>query len=291
MPWPKGRPRSKQEKIKISSGLKQAYREGRRKPVKLTFTEELRKKLSEGIKRAYREGRKKPVRYNLGRHLPLSTKLKLSRYPRPKLVFELKPSPHLSYVIGAIFGDGTVRLRKRNKNSGGSHPQYRIVLSVKDKDFIDEFNRRITKVVGRKQLYSIQFHGGRYHLVCSSKILFEPLNGYNLERVKPFVDKYPREFIRGFADAEGSVHYVPQQHARSIRITNSNKELLEYIQNLLAKHFSIKSKIYGPYKGRNALDLIIFGLENIKRFYEQIGFSIGRKNDILRQILNGSTPN
>jgi intein-encoded DNA endonuclease-like protein len=60
--------------------------------------------------------------------------------------FDGKPSPELSYIIGAILGDGT-------KYMESGHRNYTLELKVKDKDFAETFGHYLAKVLHREKPY------------------------------------------------------------------------------------------------------------------------------------------
>jgi len=193
----------------------------------------------------------------------------------------LSPSPELSYIIGAILGDGSVFKSQRH---------YAIALSVCDYDFIMEFNRCICSILGRKKLYSVmrdrrreRNYSDRYRIRFSSKVLFHFLHNRTIKDFQEIIDKYPAEFVRGFADAEGSVFYKKGKKQNVIRVglslANTNYNLLKFLKEVLEKHFGIKSYIE-PNK------LVIWSRENIKKFYKYIGFTIKRKQNRLINVVS-----
>lgn len=110
----------------------------------------------------------------------------------------LQPSGELAYIIGARFGDGTVvRMRKKRKG----YNETRVVLSVKDREFVEEFARCLGVVLGREppkiRYVPIQ---QRYHASVRNKTLFELLHKCHLDKVRPFIehcDECKAKFLRG----------------------------------------------------------------------------------------------
>jgi len=62
------------------------------------------------------------------------------REPRIRNLFEVKPSPELSYIIGANIGDGS------NLAKSGS-----VKLEVSDLDFAETFNAKMAALFSRKR--------------------------------------------------------------------------------------------------------------------------------------------
>ncbi|MEM2174314.1 MAG: hypothetical protein QXI58_01625, partial [Candidatus Micrarchaeia archaeon] len=60
--------------------------------------------------------------------------------------FDEKPSPELSYIIGAIITDG-------NLNVEPLHHCYHLRLKVKDKEFAEEFGKCLAKVLKKDKPY------------------------------------------------------------------------------------------------------------------------------------------
>ena len=108
------------------------------------------------------------------------------------------------------------------------------------------------------------------------------------------------KYIKGFTDGEGGpvMHRgkkikngkVYPQWGRKVSITNSNKELLLTLQEIL-KTIGITSHIYLNHRkgtGRCTIDswqLVILGKENIEKFGRIIGFTDIEKQIKLNKIL------
>lgn len=90
------------------------------------------------------------------------------------------------------------------------------------------------------------------------------------------------EFLKGFADAEGSFTHPTKAYHRKrvLRLANSNIELLNTIKTALLEH-GINVGIYGPYKG--VYSLAISNNKGILWFYKNIGFRIRRKQERLEE--------
>ena len=212
-------------------------------------------------------------------------------------LIKLRKCPALAYVIGAVLGDGYV------KKEGGYH--YAVVLSVKDYDFALEFGKCAAKALQRNKPYTPYWDRNLRRWTCRvwSKELYDLLSKpLQLNRLKQYIECGKRcvaAFIRGFADAEGSVAKDEANYGH-IRLINTNHEILRYIRELLAEKFGILSKIYS----RDVLDrfsigrnerrykrkktriyvLHIYRKESIEKFRVNIGFSVRRKMNILTNM-------
>jgi len=148
----------------------------------------------------------------------------------------LEASPDLSYVLGVNYGDlSTFTI---DEESG---KQYWIALVATDREFVDQFNTCVCRVLGkdkefpvfrikkeeRKDLYGIHF---------ASRLLWDYLNK-PLEKHKPVAKNYPLDFLRGVYDSEGSL----EKERERIRIISTNLDLLEFLKKIIESVFNPSS--------------------------------------------------
>jgi len=203
-------------------------------------------------------------------------------------IANLSPSPALSYVIGVALGDGCVYKTKARGEAAKGCYEYHVNLAVNDREFVDEFNTRICKVVGREKPYPV-FRGSttKYILHTYSRHLYEFLCDKDIEKFKPIIESYPAEFIRALFDSDGSV-LKPNQLA----LTNSDIFLLRFVRDLLAEYFGIKATIIsqkakrGNIKGREVkptkdfyYQLRINSKGDVEKYMKFVGFTIRRKRE------------
>lgn len=206
----------------------------------------------------------------------------------------LTPSPSLSYLIGVVFGDGSVNMMRRK--TGRSN--YNIDLDVKDRDFIDIFNDALHDILGK--YYSVNQYDGRYQVRGQSKVLYFLLKDKNLGSLRKFIDPFPADFIRGFADSEGSICLYNNNGYKGARIdlANTNHEVMAFIKSLLQSlniraHFHERpiSKTTTKRDGsviiprKPIYQVAIHDKTSIKIFAEEVGFSIGRKQNRLMEAV------
>ena len=80
--------------------------------------------------------------------------------PRNRLnSVKLDPSPELAYVIGVIFGDGSVSFKKRDY-------KYRIRLKVVDREFAEEFKRCLEALGLKPSLRLVKGQDEMRQVVC-----------------------------------------------------------------------------------------------------------------------------
>lgn len=210
--------------------------------------------------------------------------------------FKPKPSSELSYIIGVVQGDGDLNLCSPLSERSGR----RIRLRSKDKDFVEKFALSTTKLLEKKKPYKVTVNGGQYVSCAYSYYLFEFLKK-PLEELKPFIEAHPIEFIKGMIDSEGSVQVNIwcwknwENLTIKIVLANTNLELLLYLKELLKKYCNIESNIKLSHKKgskfkcndntftrkKNAYDLVIGKINDVKLFASLIGFSINRKQEKL----------
>jgi DNA endonuclease len=214
--------------------------------------------------------------------------------------FEIKPSKELAYVIGVIFGDGNLFHHK-------SKSDYLIRLDAIDKDFVETFSSCVSKVLNKERNYVVMpttrksMDSIMYSTRARSKQLYYFLKELkaDFEKVKPFAQAYPKEFIQGLADSEGCPSIAARNSFQvGVCVAYSmNIELLAFVCLLLKMKFTIKSKVRLARKkgvtdsvinGRpitrknNVYFLSIGDFQSTQKFAEKINFGIERK----RQKLN-----
>jgi len=211
-------------------------------------------------------------------------------------LFNPQPTPELAYVIGVVQGDGDLHLHFPATRRSG-----RVIrLRAKDKEFVEKFALATTKLLGKNEPYKVGFERGQYSACAYSYYLYEFLKK-PLEELKPFIEAFPLEFVKGVMDSEGCVQVNTWRWKNwetlivKITMTNTNLKLLLYIQELLSRCLNIRSRIKRSYKkgskferngkifvrNKDAFDLVIGTINDVKLFASRIGFSILRKQQKL----------
>jgi intein-encoded DNA endonuclease-like protein len=207
---------------------------------------------------------------------------------------ELSPSPELSYIVGVFFGDGSIYL----DNAGGGY-KYKVRLKVVDKEFAEEF-KRCLESIGLKP--SLRFERNktrtdRWCVEAYSKSLYTFLKQPK-EKLFEIAREYPREFLRGFFDSEGSVGWDRKRKKLSVKACNYDLELLQFVQELLAslgihskiyvqaregRRVKIRDKYYSYKQDFYCID--IYRREAVAEFAKIVGFTISRKAEKLKSCL------
>ncbi len=215
------------------------------------------------------------------------------RRPQRRNIFIHKPSKALSYIIGANLGDGCTLTEG-----------WIVKLEVTDHDFAQTFNNCMAELFGRvsPNRILVRHSVGRlpmYIVKYSSEQLTRLLR-LPLRKLLELAFAFPREFLRGFFDAEGHVDVsVSEGLELRIGVDNSDLELLMQVRSLLKK-LKIASRVERKREAgtikvirgetfamrRTSHSVVIGRVADIKRFAEAVGFSIERKTLKLKDALS-----
>ena len=197
-------------------------------------------------------------------------------------VFIPKPTPDLAYVIGVETGDAFLNFKLRSY-------QYRIRLRAVDREFVEAFNQAVSSVLGcpAHRLWKGSTEK-EFHVEFGSYLLHRFLQ-QELQDLKKFIEhdtECVAAFIRGFFDSEGSVDEVGHLTA-----SNTDFELLRYVNDLLHRYFGIEAT--GPHPGKRKGTIltrrgksyvrssdcyyIYVKTAGLSKFDKEIGLSIKRK--------------
>jgi len=191
---------------------------------------------------------------------------------------DLSPSHELAYIIGVMLGDGHLHYNGSN---------YEVELGAKDRCFVEEFSRCLTKIMKRDKPYPLWKwkHQEAFTTRATSKFLFHFLKDYR--GIKSVIDVFPADFIRGFADSEGHVAHKTRTLV-SVGMSNTELWYLSFIQMLLKSRFNIHSNLQLSCRreGRKTCySLMIHRKHDVELFTQRIGFTIPRKQDRLTDFL------
>ncbi len=172
-------------------------------------------------------------------------------------------------------------------------------MIVRDRDFAEEFNQSVAKVLSRRanRIILVKNKGNVYYETkYSSKalgvFLEKPL--VNLNR---FIGAYPAAFLRGLFSADGcaSVSVRNSQLRAEVILSNTDRRLLEHVRGILRRDFRIHSIIYiDKVEGASSLshgrvivcrkpafDLRIQKFADVCVFVDEVGFAIRRKQEAI----------
>ena len=187
-------------------------------------------------------------------------------------------------IIAHLIGDGAHYKNKTN---------YSMKYEVSDEELLNSFHEDLYNTYGLKPSWYWNTSGKTGKKIrfvnLNSKIVFEDLLRYSTYfsknwKIKKLILKsrkqIKKEFLKAIYDDEGSIFKVKGKPI--LRLYSINLNGLKQIQKMLIE-FNLQSKITPGYGlKRNVHGLII---KDIKKFYNQLGFNLKRKQDRLKNYL------
>lgn len=216
---------------------------------------------------------------------------------KPRWV-RLMPSSELAYLLGLVLGDGWIEY-KRIANG------YYIGVTSTKKEIPKLFRDACTKIFGKLYAISQGRYGKmtQYRCMIGCKELYELVRKgkEDIRNIASYITLHPNDFVRGFADAEGSIiFYKPRRGiVVQIKVTNSNRKLLLFTKKLLSQNGIYASLKINHIKGdvceihgrkviakRNIYDLVIARQQDVIKYAELIGFCHPQKRKKLEEAIN-----
>ena len=212
----------------------------------------------------------------VGRHSPFGS----CNVPR------LGPSRPLSYLAGALLGDGSLI------RSPSYH--YEMRFRVRDLEFAERVCDCAISVLRKQKSVKLD-NKGFYEVRFWSRLLYEYLSDWS--QIRKCAGEFPAEFVRGFADAEGSPAVSLWQSSSPmfgfyVVLVSTNLRILHYIKDLLQTQFGIGSYILLGRKRRSMWSkrpwyyLKIGRRQDQLRFARRIGFGLYRKQQKMEIALS-----
>lgn len=210
----------------------------------------------------------------------VSAELRTKRLPKSAK----KLSKELAYVLGVVYGDGHVSVK-----------QGRVILGATDFDFVSNFKSTLGKWSGFKTRFFKRIQKpDRY--IKNRKVQWVTyidsieasrfLDSFDLNLLLDAREEIKSAFLKGFFDSEGSV-----SKKSSVVVYNTDEKILKFVEKLL-KSLDIYTDLH--YKRVKSFDrkkdIDYFWLhinkDNRLNYYNKIGFSIQRKQDMLQNLVN-----
>ncbi len=199
-------------------------------------------------------------------------------------------TPSRAYIFGVMCGDGCV-FSGTEKKGKWEYKSHIVHLSVKDKDFLDEYVKRFGEVYGFfPKLYYRNRKNSKWSNIwiarINKKLVYEDLARNNFSKMwhvpNEIMDSDSKmvisSFLRGIYDSEGSV--TIGKRGATISFYSVSKEGIKQVKELLEK-IGIKSSEIAidnrEFRKNICYYFHITGLNNYLIFLENIGFSIERK--------------
>lgn len=160
-------------------------------------------------------------------------------------------------------------------------------LRTRDKDFAEAYAKALSKVTGKEYLTRKRIrvvncfnrvYSNNWYVVPVRLSWINYIVKSKLWKVIAYI--YPREFLRGLFDGDGSVCITASSYFRIlITLCMQNNEVIS-LANKLLHSIGIKTRKY-----RYDLSRICICQEECKKFGELVGFKIGRKQEKLNDAL------
>jgi len=203
-------------------------------------------------------------------------------------------TPSRAYLFGVMCGDGCIFSGREYKKKW-SYMSHIVHLSVKDKDFLDEFVKNFQEVYGiSPSVYYRDRKNKKWSNIwiarINRKLVYEDLAQYNFSNMWVVPDEIIESkdkriicsFLRGVYDSEGSVMIGPR--SATISFCSTNERGIKQIRKLISK---VGIEISRIMENNNSLIkkpcyyFYITHSKNYLIFLREIGFSIKRKEDKL----------
>lgn len=177
----------------------------------------------------------------------------------------------LAFLVGAM-GDGSLPDRAYKSD-------YTIEFDQKNKKWLDSVAKKFCKCFGKMPRIA-KTKRGYYRLRLYSKNIYKQIEYYvnNLQLIKS--KDLRREFIKGFFDAEASVH----KNRNSITVYNKNEKLIVFSKKALLQFKVNPSKNYLD-KRSDTISYSIYDKDQLIKFRENIGFTHPAKVKKLNKLL------
>jgi len=215
----------------------------------------------------------------------MNRKLREEKYNKLKL----NVTPEFAFILGSILGDGCITIRKRDNRTMGQ-----IELVTKDKDYAINFRDSLEEWSQTK--CKLIFYRNVWHVWSYSLSIARCLRDFNPTNLLSLDDRIKSSFLRGIFDAEGSVDV----QSKKIIFANKSAKIINLVNNIL-ESLKIEPKVYVRNSKIRFIDnrkllpssyfvIQIGSKEKLKLFYESIGFSIKRKQERLKVLMNSYKP-
>lgn len=191
------------------------------------------------------------------------------------------------YIVGVVFGDGHVRVRKNPGRTSGE-----IVLKVNDLDFAINFKEMLEKWSGRVAKIG-KDNKGRDCTFLYSIHHAKIVRDFSIQDVLKFDLIFKHSFLRGLFDSDGGIIGKNLKKRRIskrwLHLSNSNIEIMNTVCMILDEigiKYSMKSRVHSGFGSQKTqYELKIYNFKGINYYYNNIGFSIARKQNILKKVV------
>lgn len=155
----------------------------------------------------------------------------------PKVLFSRASfEEDLSYVAGVIWGDGHIHESNKIRKT----PSHSIILSNTDLDFMNEFEKAVSRLIGPGTAKIRQFpespYKSYYTYVRHSHWLYHLFN-QELSEVMSDIHS-PLQFLKGIFDSEGCItfHRKDNRLHKALTISTTTIDVKETVQQILEQN-------------------------------------------------------
>ena len=197
---------------------------------------------------------------------------------RARLTVPNELNEELAWFLGYFVGDG-------NLTKSG------IGLTTGDGELVERLTETIRKLFGVHALSKLDESGGhkRWRVIVHARELWRLLEavGINLDdrardkKIPSLILRSPKSvvsaFLRGYFDADAYAGF------EGIRLSSSSKELIRTVQILLLNYGILSTRRQHP----SDIEQLEIAGASAARFLKEIGFSLARKQEALRNYVEG----
>lgn len=238
------------------------------------------REIMKNLKRSYKSINWKTYKLKLRSNLP-NLNLKKLLSSSKKLTIDL------AYILGVVLGDGNIYFFNNKKSS-------QIKLEVCDKDFAYTFKRILERWSGMKTTFhkrtiNNKNHRDRYDVRLYSiecGLFLETFINTKINQILIASKKIQSNFLKGLYDSEGSI-IIGKKYNR-LKFSNTDYNLILLVKKLL-ENLTIKNiqifRNYSEVKGNKKCYIVVIQNKGeINKFYNLVGCSIKRKQEIFKRI-------
>ncbi|MBT3836496.1 hypothetical protein HOD05_00710 [Candidatus Woesearchaeota archaeon] len=196
-------------------------------------------------------------------------------------------SPTFAYILGTVYGDGHVRVRKSKNRTSGE-----IILKVNDEDFAKNFKNHLEEWSSREA--KLFFYGKRYISCLYSKEHTQKIINFEPTEILSKDKNFKHAFLRGLFDSDGGIIGRDLNNRtkakRWLHFSNSDAIIIYLVKRILNEFnikYSFRSRIHSGFGSEKIqYEIKIYNFNGIKYYFNNIGFSIGRKQRVLNKVIN-----
>ena len=221
----------------------------------------------------------------------LKRNISSKKYDQIKVLNRMLPNkskeltPELAYILGVLYGDGYFGPGQ-------------IRLGTKDKDFADYFILIVEKWCGKKPLQTIRSMNNKpyfesYLAFKNAANLIKTIVGDRTSIPKIITisknEAIIQMFVKGFSDSEGTFVINSEGRMNSIKMYNQKFLVLEQIKKMMVRiGFNFEKLaivVNNKAKNGDVYAIRMCSQDQVKLFYNKVGFTIQRKQKKLKNYL------